>query len=57
MIKKNNAFANRLKGYRILLHRILRETNQRITTDSVLQRFVTHFFTRLPWRQSRAGST
>jgi hypothetical protein len=24
--------------------------NQRITTDSALHPFVTHFFTRLPWR-------
>ena len=33
--------------------RVLRKSNQRITTDSALQPFVTNYFTRLPWGNRR----
>jgi hypothetical protein len=46
-ISPNNRLAKRRKSLR--LHRILRIANQRVTTDSALQPFVTNFFTRLPW--------
>jgi len=47
-LKKNNSFARRPKLHRSFLHRPLRKPNQRITTDSAIQPFVTKFFTRLP---------
>src|SRR4249920_3223522 len=45
--QKNNRLAERPKASRRHFHRILRIANQRITTDSALQPFVTSFFTRL----------
>jgi len=51
VIEKNNGFAQRRKFSGNRLHRILRKTNQRITTDSAHQPFVTNFFTRLPWEK------
>jgi hypothetical protein len=46
-LQKNKRFAVRPKS-RTRLHRVLRKSNQRITTDSALQPFVTNYFTRLP---------
>jgi hypothetical protein len=46
--QKNNRLAKRREPRR-RFHRILRIANQRITTDSALQAFITNFFTRLPW--------
>jgi hypothetical protein len=34
---------------------ILQKSNQRITTDSAIHRFVAHFFTRLPWSRPEQG--
>jgi hypothetical protein len=50
VIQKNNRLTKRSRFPRRHFHRILRIANQRITTDSALQPFVTDFFTRLPWR-------
>lgn len=47
IVQINNRFADR-PIVRRRLHRVLRKPNQRITTDSAPQPFVTHFFTRLP---------
>jgi hypothetical protein len=47
MIEENNSFAEHPES-RSLLHRVLRKSNHRITTDSALHPFVTRaFFTRL----------
>jgi hypothetical protein len=46
-LQKNKRFAVHPKS-RPRLHRVLRKSNQRITTDSALQPFVTNYFTRLP---------
>ena len=47
--QKDDRFAKRPQSAALRVHRILRQPNQRITTDSALQPFVTHSFTRLPW--------
>src|SRR3954452_13214635 len=44
MTQENDCFTKRPSLY----HWILQKPNQRITTDSALYTFVTHFFTRLP---------
>ena len=47
ILQKNNGFAECAKSRR-RLHRVPHQPNQRTTTDSALQPFVTQFFTRLP---------